>query len=393
MKRGNFWFGSRLALLFLPLVIFSVSCGGGGGDSGGSTGTMNLSLTDQATTEYQAIYVTIAQVEVQKQGSGGWQVVPLEFQKKTVNLLILVNGVREELALATLATGHYTQMRLILGDTPDDSLNILSRRHPFGNYFIDNNDESFELKIPSGFQTGIKIVKGFDINENQTTELLLDFDAARSIVKAGSSGKWLLKPTVKVLELKDCSIILGSVKDAESVPVSGVLVSAQVCNSAEGVAEEDWVEVKAATLTDESGNYKLFLEPGTYTLVAYKDGYSVSYKDPKIVTTGSNTYPVDFTLYPSDMGSLSGSVPITDGATDQYATISIRQSVTFLGSPEEEQIEIKSLNVAKRGSFSDVDLPVGGYTVVISTLGKIANVVKNVTISKDSTTDLGSVGW
>jgi len=395
MKRGNSRFGSGLALLLLPLVFITVSCGGGGGDSGGSTGTMNLSITDQATTDYRAIYVTIKQVEVQKDGESGWQVVPLKFEKKTINLLVLVNGVREELALATLATGHYTQMRLILTDDPDDSLNILSRKHHYGNYFIDNSDQDIPLKIPSGFQTGIKIVKGFDINTNETTELILDFDAARSIVKAGSSGQWLLKPTVKVLEAKDCSIILGSVKDEGSVPVSGVLVSAQVYNSADGVAEEDRVEVKAATLTDESGNYKLFLEPGTYTLVAYKDGYSVSYKDPKIVTTALNTYPVDFTLYPSDMGSLSGSVPIKDGATDQYATISIRQRVTFSGSPEEEQIEIKSLNVAKGGSFSDVDLPVGVdiYTAVISTSGETTRVEGPFTIAKDSTTPLGSVGW
>jgi len=57
MKRGNFRFVSGLALLCLPLVILAVSCGGGGGDSGGSdstgTGTMNLSLTDESTTDYR----------------------------------------------------------------------------------------------------------------------------------------------------------------------------------------------------------------------------------------------------------------------------------------------------------------------------------------------------
>jgi len=386
MKRGNFWFGSRLALLFLPLVIFSVSCGGGGGDSGssGSTGTMNLSLTDQATTDYQAIYVTIAQVEVQKDGSAGWQVVPLEFEKKSVNLLVLVNGVREELALATLATGHYTQMRLILTDDPDDSLNILSRRHRYGNYFIDNDDQPVELKIPSGFQTGIKIVKGFDISPNETTELILDFDAARSIVKAGSSGQWLLKPTVKVLETKECSIIQGSAGQAE------VLVSAQLYNSA-ATAKEDEVEVKAATVTDPSGNYKLFLEaPGSYTLVGYKDKYAPSYKSAKIVTAAATTYTENFTLASSDMGILTGDVPISGGATEQYATISIRKSATVSGASE--QIEIKSLNVANGGSFS-VSLPVGSYTAVISTDGKITRVEGPFTISKDSTTAMGSVGW
>jgi len=384
MKRGNFRFVSGLALLCLPLVIFAVSCGGGGGDSGGSgstgTGTMNLSLTDASTTDYQAIYVTIKQVEVHKDGGAGWEVV--SSPNKTYNLLALVNGVREELALATLATGHYTQMRLILKDTPDNSINILSRAHPYANYFINTNDESIELKVPSGFQTGIKIVKGFDINANETTELILDFDASRSIVKAGSSGKWLLKPTIKVLNTQEGSVIEGNAGPG------GVLVSAQVYNSG-AIAPEDKVEVKAATVTDGSGNYKLFLEPGTYTLVGYEDGYSVFYEDTKIVIASgeAQTHSVDLTS--SDMGKLSATVPITGAEPDQYATISIRQSATVNGSSED--IEIKSLNVAAGGSIL-TSLPVGGYKAVISTYNKITR-EELFTILKDSTTALGSVGW
>ncbi|MDL1978816.1 MAG: DUF4382 domain-containing protein, partial [Deltaproteobacteria bacterium] len=57
--------------------------------------------------------------------------------------------------------------------------------------------------------SGIKILHGFDINKGQTTELILDFDASRSIVKAGSSGKWLLKPTIKVLDTEEYSVISG----------------------------------------------------------------------------------------------------------------------------------------------------------------------------------------
>jgi hypothetical protein len=39
------------------------------------------------------------------------------------NLCELVNGVREELGLASLRSGHYTQMRLIIGRDPDDGIN------------------------------------------------------------------------------------------------------------------------------------------------------------------------------------------------------------------------------------------------------------------------------
>jgi hypothetical protein len=380
MKRGNFWFASGLALLCLPLVILAVSCGGGGGDSGGSgstgTGTMNLSLTDASTTDCQAIYVSIKQVEVHRDGGAGWEVVSTP--DKTYNLLDLVNGVREQLALAELASGHYTQMRLILKDTPDDSINILSRKHPYANYFIDRRSgESIELKVPSGFQTGIKIVKGFDINDNQTTELILDFDAARSIVKAGSSGKWLLKPTIKMLNTKEYSIIEGNAGQ------EGVLVSAQVYNRAAAPEKaEDKVEVKAATVTGASGNYKLFLEPGIYTLVGYEEGFLVFYKkDTKIVIALRETQTHDFDLTPaSSTGPLTISISISGvDPEEQYATVSIRQGATVGGILE--QIEVRSFNVADGGTFN-LSLPYGDYTAVVSSYSK-GTIATPFTIPRD----------
>jgi len=377
MKR-KFW-----VQIFTSGLMFITACGGGG-DSGssGSTGTLSVNLTDASTTEYQAIYITIQQVAVHKDGGGGWDVI--SSPNKTYNLLDLVNGVREELALATLTSGHYTQMRLILTDTPDNSINILSIKHPYGNYFIDSSGQSIELKVPSGFQTGIKIVKGFDINANQTTELILDFDAARSIVKAGSSGQWLLKPTIKLLNTTEYSIISGN------AGASGVLVSAQVYNSLATLAEEK-VEVKAATVSDGSGNYKLFLEPGSYTLVGYKDGFSPFYKNAKVVTTAGNTYTENFSLgSASSTGTLSsGTVSISGADQEQYATISIRQNATVNFNPE--QIEVKKLNVANGGTI-DTGLPVGSYTAVISTYGK-TTIEQLFAISSNLNTNTGNINF
>lgn len=380
---------SRIGFQILAMsFILLAACGGGGGGSSSSTdgssttsstGAINVTLTDASTTDYQAIYVTVKQVEVHKDGGESWDVISTP--NKTYNLLELVNGVREELALATLTAGHYTQMRLILTDTPDDSLNIRSVKHPYGNYFIDSSGVSNELKVPSGYQTGIKIVKGFDINANETTELILDFDATRSIVKAGKSGKWLLKPTIKMLATKECSIIAGNAGAAN------ILISAQIYDSS--AAAEEQVQIQAATVSDVNGDYKLFLEPGSYTLVGYKDGYSTYYKNTKVVTTSGNTVTENFSLVSTPTGTLSsGTVSISGADSEQYSTISIRQAATVNGNSE--QIEVKSLNVANGGEITDIDLPVGDYTAVISTYGKTA---KEITFSITSglTTDLGDI--
>ena len=339
-----------------------------------------MALTDASTTDFQAVYVTISQVAVHRDG-GDWDIV--SSLNKTVNLFDLVNGVRQDLGLATLTSGSYTQLRLILSPTPDGSINILSQGHPFGNYFIDNSGVSQELKVPSGFQSGIKVVKGFDINANQTTELVLDFNAAKSIVKAGASGKWLLKPTIKVLNVVEYSIIEGNVGQA------GVLVTAQIYTTS-ATQQEDRVQVQTATVTDAGGGYKLFVEPGSYTLVGYKDGFFPFFRNQKIDTTAGSVVTADFSLIAALTGTLTdGPVTISGGDQEQYATISVRQAATVGGNPE--QIEVKSVNVANGGAIT-TGLPVGNYTAVVSTFGK-STIVQSFTISQGMIRDMGAVSF
>lgn len=364
MKKLHLWNW----LFFSSLILILIGCGGSGSNStaGEGTGTLSLSLTDATTNEYKAAYVTIEEVRVHMadgEPENGWQVVATP--NKTFNLLELVNGIKENLGITELATGHYTQMRLIIGDTPDDGINILSELHPYANYIIQSDNEVQELKIPSGFNTGIKIVHGFDINEGEITELILDFDASKSIVKAGKSGKWLLKPTIKVIGTQENSIVSGIITDAVSSELlEGVLVTAQMYNP-DAVDKKDEVVIEASTITDENGEYKLFLLPGTYNIIAYTDGYIPVYE--KVTTEANATFAHDISLSTALTGNLTGTVDITDRSDEQHVTISVRQSVMIDSS--EEEIEIKSINVVN-GAIYETLLPVEDYTVVASTFDK-----------------------
>ena len=69
---------------------------------------------------------------------------------------------------------------------------------------------SHSLDVPSGAKTGIKLVCQFTIEEDKLYELLLDFDAQRSIVETGS-GKYLLKPTIRTIPLVISGTMSGKV--------------------------------------------------------------------------------------------------------------------------------------------------------------------------------------
>ena len=377
-----------LSMMFLLSLL--VGCGAsdnGGGQDGvnGGTGTLSLYLTDATTFAYRAVYVTIVRVDVHLGGTedsaDNWETVAAP--AKTYDLLKLVNGFLEHLGLAELDAGHYTQMRLIIGTEPDDELNILGNTHPYANYILlRDTDETRELFVPSGVQTGIKLVKGFTVNEDETTELILDFDAARSVIKAGASGLWILKPTIKVLDTITLSVIEGSVVDQDEGPQEAVLVSAQTSHpSADD--PRDRVLIRASSLTDVTGGFKILVAPGTYNVVAYKDTYDYAAECAVTVAAGE-TRQVDFQLASLEgengpgYGYVAGLVTVQGGG---------EASISFRVAGCAGDIEVKSIQIADGGSYETI-LPVGTYEVAGWSDDTETLVDSDVQVESGATTDL-----
>ena len=161
-------------------------------------GTLSLRMTD-APAEYQEVNLEIIQVsahlggaEADSDSTSGWHV--LRADSMNVDLLTLRNGVFTPLGIALVPSGHYTQIRLKLG--AGSTVVVDGVTHP--------------LTVPSGLQSGYKLVGSFDVPANGVLDLALDFDAARSIVLTGS-GTYILKPTVRVMPVNTAGSITGHV--------------------------------------------------------------------------------------------------------------------------------------------------------------------------------------
>ncbi len=390
-------------LLIVPFV-FLWSCGGGGGSAGSSTsdgsGTLSLSLVDAPVGSYKAVYVTIGEVQVcmeagtcDNQGEGDdcecqWETV--DTLNQTFNLLELVNGVTASLGQKDLAAGTYHQMRLLLHDVQDLSDNILGNAHPYPQYLIDEDDEEHEMKVPSGYQTGIKLVHPFDIDSGLTTELILDFDVARSVVKAGNSGKYLLKPTIKVIGTYNRAIVSGIVTTTDGeppAPLEGAIVTAWYQD-----ADDNWVAAASAG-TDVDGGYMLYLNlyigndlepvPTEYKLVATAQGYEPACTS-LIVEAGQTYADTDFALSATATDTVTGTItgkapaPYPDSGNAPVVIVSFNRQVgECVMDPIETAFVIVSAGDANvynsdDGTFSytyTIDLPAGVYNVIASSEG------------------------
>ena len=246
------------------------ACGGGGGDGG--SGSLRLALTDAPACGYDAVNVTIEKLRVHQSGNAGdndagWSEIVLNPAKR-VNLLNLTNGVLDELGQTPLPAGKYTQLRLVLADN--------SSANPLLNSVLPTGGTEVALKTPSGQQSGVKTKINIDIAADKMADFVLDFDACKSVVVAGGSGQYLLKPVVSVIPRY----------------VSGVagFVDASLITGYTSVSLQQNGAVVKATVPDSTGKFLLQpVAPGSYTLVLAAPGRTTSVVTNVAVNTDTVT--------------------------------------------------------------------------------------------------------
>lgn len=150
--------------------------------------------------DYEEVNIDVEDVLVNVEGSDGWE--SLDFANQGVyNILELTNGLDTLLGTIELPAGKISQVRLLLGE----------------NNSVKMDGVIHNLKTPSAQQSGLKLQLNETFQGGITYKVLLDFDAARSIVHTGSD-KYILKPVIRTITEVTSGAIKGIVYPALSTP-------------------------------------------------------------------------------------------------------------------------------------------------------------------------------
>lgn len=247
-----------ISVLLLGLLFTSALSSCSKNDSNG-TAKLQVRLTD-APAAYDAVYIDIQDVQINVTGDDdkGWQSLA-GVKKGVYNLLDLANGKDTLLANADIPSGKLHQIRLVLG--ANNSLVLAGVSYP--------------LETPSAQQSGLKLNVQQDVTSGILYTMLLDFDAARSIVATGS-GKYNLKPVIRTI----LNAVGGSIKGA--VTPSTIRTAVFAINGIDTMT----------TYTDATGGYLIKGVPAaTYTVQYWPTDttYKSQVRTGIAVTTGNVT--------------------------------------------------------------------------------------------------------
>ncbi len=344
MKSPDNYCKSKLLtwLMASLLAVLVAGCGGGGGDAAPAPGTLGVSLTDAPACGFDAVNVSVIKVRVHQSGSAsdtdaGWTDITLNPARK-INLLGLTNGVLDKLGETPLAAGHYTQLRLVLD--PNTAAGLANSVVPSGGV-------ETALVTPSAVQSGIKLINEFDVASGQRVDLVLDFDACKSIVKRGN-GTYALKPVIKVIPFA----LNG---------INGFVDTALLGSTVMVTAQQKGVVVQYTAPNAQTGEFFLSrLAPGNYDVIVTANGRATAViatvpvaSTTSIATLSNNVTPIALPVSASH--TVSGAVSLNPTSSTEVAYAAAKQ--TF-GTAPVVTVKFVAADDSASGAYT-LTLPVG----------------------------------
>jgi len=353
-------------------------------NSTSNTSKIRLKLVD-SEGNYDKVLVNIIDVQYNRNDDDmgwttfeGFTLPETDDHLDRIDLTELIAGNSIILTDQDIESGMLSKIRLILGE---------------GNAIVlEGETEEISLKTPSAMQSGLKLHMDTELVAGFSYTFVLDWDVQKSIVKAGNSGIYNLKPVIRVVAEVNSGTIKGRVADIDEtkdgtdpMPIEGATLN---------VYDKDDTSI-GTTETNVDGLYMFQgLPAGDYKLKVEKGDYNTLTTDPILVEVGVETTK-DIHLTKST-GNISGR--IADSSETDVVKIPLGNAKVDVYTKDDTNFDTiiatattSNENDDTKGSFDIMDLLPGEYILKVSldTYGTGQSEVIEVII--DQTVDVGTI--
>ena len=262
-----------LGILSVLGILFATACQDMD-NTNDQQGNLVIKLTDAPFPfdMIEAATVNITKVEIRKVSEGeedGYPFITVLGESQGFNLLDLRNGITADLVDTVIEAGNYDLIRVYV-----DQAGI-----------VVTGEEPYNLKVPSGPQTGIKIFvePSLRVVGGLTTEVLLDFNVEKSFILKGNMDSpagikgFNFKPVIRAVNNTTAGTVDGMVMNSDTALEFAYVLMEQV-------VEQDTFEITSAS-ADQAGYYAMpGIQAGLYTLSATLDGFdTVTFEGVEVV--------------------------------------------------------------------------------------------------------------
>ena len=265
----------QMVLVFIA-IFFLKSCSD---ETTNQMARVQFILVD-APGDYEEVNIDLKDVLINRTDeNSGWESVG-NVQAGVYNLLDYTGGFEALIADVELPAGQINQIRLLLGD--NNSIKL------------EGSDGLLKLDTPSAQQSGLKLKVNAEILGGVLYTFILDFDADKSVVKAGNSGKYNLKPVIRVTT----EALSGAISGKVTFPTDVTALTVTATNTTDNTKI-----YSTPTNTIKGGDFLIKgVLPGNYNLTFEKSTIDNSTSPPTStsveigVNTPENLNPVIVTI-------------------------------------------------------------------------------------------------
>jgi hypothetical protein len=383
-----------LGLLSVYAATLGIAACGGGSSSGMtapmSQPQMRLSVADAPPAD-NATHVVVVFTGVELTGNNGTPVTITFSAPKSIDLMTQSGTASAVLFDQPIPSGSYGQIRLMV--TADGSAN---------NSYIDFADGSrLGILVPSGSETGFKLVSGFTVPSSGVVDYTIDFDLRKAITcPPGQAPACILKPVERLVDNTSVGNIQGKITSA--LPsgcspgvylYSGAVTKPEDMNSNLSDPNQPLAsKLPVATSTPPYYYQFTFLPPGTYTVAftceADKDVPDQS--DPSVViltpvattvVTAGQTATVDV-AFGAIQGQVTGTLPngCTPGVYLYSGNVTAPEDWNTTAPPTDSNQPLASMMLVATSTppydYQFGALPPGTYTLALTCQAKQDNLTQ-----------------